>query len=62
MDIRINTVVVSHEAYEATYHENCLKSILPTIFSTQIYKNLDDNPFIHCSLMTVVNSHSNIFA
>ena len=55
--IRIHTVDVSHEANEDTYHKNCLKQILPTIFSTRNTYIWIKNYFIHCSLMTVVNVH-----
>ena len=57
MDIRIHTVDVSHEADEVTYHDNYLKQILPTIFFYQKYIHLDENSFILCSLMTVLNIH-----
>ena len=57
MDIIIHTVDVSHEANEATFHENYLKQILPTIFFYQKYIHLDENSFILCNLMTVLDIH-----
>ena len=62
MAIRFHTVDVSHEADDVTYHENHLKSKLPTIFSYPHIHTLVDNSSNYCSLRTVINIHVNIFA
>ena len=45
----------------AFYHEKYFKQKLQKIFFYQKYKHLGENNFIHCSRITVVHIHVNVF-
>ena len=45
----------------AFYHENFFKQKWKKIFFYQKYVHLGENTFIHCSRITVVHVHVNVF-
>ena len=45
----------------AFYHEKIFKQKLQKIFFYKKYVHLGENTFIHCSRITVVHVHENVF-
>ena len=60
-DIRIHTVVTSHGAGKVTYHEKLLSEIVNNLFFYQNNLHFGEDTFIHCSWITIIHVHVNIF-